>query len=179
MVEKLQVSDTKITISLDDYDNVVGFVISRAAHILNRRFNDVLSDHGIDIRAREFPVLNRLHEHNSMTQTELCELTYPDHPAMTRMLDRLMNIGLVSKKIAEGDRRAFKVSLTPLGCITRNRAAQVVEEMLQSVCGDIDSDDLLNAVQVLHKIHAGANALPHSAPARKSRITRTGNLEKE
>ena len=158
-------TDAKVkpTLHMEDYDNVVGFVISRAGHSLKRLLDQAFVREGLGLRAREFPVLNRLHQFGKLTQTELCELTYPDRPAMTRTLVRLIAAGLVSKDVEETDRRAFSVSLTKKGQEVRNRAAEIVVAILQRVCGDVGSDDLQTTIRVLHQIHDAAQQLDRSA----------------
>ena len=83
--------------SFDDYDNVIGFVVSQAGYRLSQALIRAIESLGSDLRPREFAVLNRLHERGELTQIQLAELTYKDKPAITRMLDRLIDRGLVRK----------------------------------------------------------------------------------
>src|ERR1700739_3356176 len=96
--------------SFDDYDNVIGFVVSQAGYRLSQALLRAIESLGSDIRPREFAVLNRLHERGELTQIQLAELTSTDKPAITRMLDRLVERGLARKVASESDRRAMVVS---------------------------------------------------------------------
>lgn len=144
-------------LALEDYDNVIGFIVSKTAHVLKRCLEEAFLQGGVPLQAKEFPVLNRLHQYKTLTQTELCELTYPDHPAMTRMLDRLMKLGFVRKKTAANDRRAFDVSLTGEGRAMREKAAGVVSDMLQVIADGVSDEELRTTIRVLRRIHDQAD----------------------
>lgn len=137
---------------VDDYDNVIGFVASQAASGLAKVFANELTEAGLNLRPRDFPILNRLRQHGTLTQTEISDLTYKDRPAMTRSLDRLIDEGLVQKVTDSGDRRAFQVSLTDAGLAARNEAANVLSKMLDRICNGLSPDDLKITVSVLHHI---------------------------
>lgn len=138
--------------SFDDYDNVIGFVVSQAGYRLARALDEVIAGLGSDIRPREFAVLNRLHQHGALNQVQLAELTYKDRPAITRMLDRLIARKLVSKVPDPTDRRAYQVSLTPRGTAIRNNIVPLVVERLQSACGGIPQKHLDITVATLRQI---------------------------
>ena len=144
--------ESRSPFSFDDYDNVIGFVVSQAGYRLARALDDVIASLGSDIRPREFAVLNRLHQHGALNQVQLAELTYKDRPAITRMLDRLIARKLVSKVPDPTDRRAYVVSLTPRGTALRNNIVPQVVERLQSACGGIPLKDLDITVATLRQI---------------------------
>ena len=138
--------------SFDDYDNVIGFVVSQAGYRLSQGLAKSIAGLGSDLRPREFAVLNRLHQYGTLTQTQLAEMTYRDKPAMTRMIDRLIERQLVTKAMAEGDRRAFMVSLTPKGEKLRDAIVPLTVEMLEAACRGISPADLATTVATLKKI---------------------------
>jgi DNA-binding MarR family transcriptional regulator len=140
--------------SFDDYDNVIGFVVSQAAYRLGDALAKAIAETGYDVRPREFPILNRLHQYGKLTQTDLAAMTYKDQPAMSRMLDRLIGLGLVAKVMSPDDRRAFLVSLTPVGKAARDAIVPLIVKMLESACREIGEQDLLTTVATLQKIAA-------------------------
>jgi DNA-binding MarR family transcriptional regulator len=138
--------------SFDDYDNVIGFVVSQAGYRLSQALIKAIESLGSDLRPREFAVLNRLHERGELTQIQLAELTYKDKPAITRMLDRLIERGLVRKVASSADRRAMVVSLTAEGEALRNAIAPLIVQFLEEACEGISSDDLAVTVATLRRI---------------------------
>jgi MarR family transcriptional regulator, organic hydroperoxide resistance regulator len=140
--------------SFDDYDNVIGFVVSQAGYRLSQALLQAIESLGSDLRPREFAVLNRLHERGELTQIQLAELTYKDKPAITRMLDRLIARGLVRKVASAADRRAMVVSLTPEGEALRNAIAPLIVGFLEEACEGISQEDLAVTVVTLKRISA-------------------------
>jgi DNA-binding MarR family transcriptional regulator len=145
---------TKKPFSFDDYDNVIGFVVSQAAYRLSDALAKAIAETGYDVRPREFPILNRLNQFGRLTQTDLAAMTYKDQPAMSRMLNRLIGLKLVEKVMSPEDRRAFLVSLTPTGKAARDRIVPLIVDMLERACRDIGEEDLLTTVATLQKIAA-------------------------
>jgi DNA-binding MarR family transcriptional regulator len=140
--------------SFDDYDNVIGFVVSQAGYRLSQALIKAIESVGSDLRPREFAVLNRLHEREELTQIELAELTYKDKPAITRMLDRLIERGLVRKVASAADRRAMVVSLTPEGEAMRSAIVPLTVQFLEIACAGISDADLTVTVATLKRISA-------------------------
>ena len=140
--------------SFEDYDNVVGFVVSQAGYRLQQALVRAIESLGSDIRPREFAVLNRLHERGDLTQIQIAELTYKDKPAITRMLDRLIERDLVQKAASPADRRAMVVSLTPAGEALRNAIVPLTVGFLETACAGISDADLAVTVATLKRIAA-------------------------
>ncbi|HLG89043.1 MAG TPA: MarR family winged helix-turn-helix transcriptional regulator [Alphaproteobacteria bacterium] len=150
-----KVDTARSSFSFDDYDNVIGFVVSQAGYQLAKALETTILEVGSDLRPREFAILNRLHQYGELTQTQLAELTYKDKPAMTRMLDRLIERKLVKKAMAVDDRRSFLVSLTPRGEAIRNAIVPRIVSVLETACTGISRKDLAITVVTLKKISAG------------------------
>src|ERR1700743_2475568 len=138
--------------SFDDYDNVIGFVVSQAGYRLSQALLRAIESLGSDLRPRAFAGLNRLHERGELTQIQLAELTYKDKPAIPRMLDRLIERGLVRKVASPADRRAMVVSLTPEGEALRNAIAPLIVRFLEEACEGISPEDLAVTVATLKRI---------------------------
>jgi DNA-binding MarR family transcriptional regulator len=138
--------------SFDDYDNVIGFVVSQAGYRLSQALLRAIESLGSDLRPREFAVLNRLHERGELSQIQLAELTYKDKPAITRMLDRLIERGLVRKTASAADRRAMVVSLTREGEAIRNAIVPLIVGFLEEACEGISAEDLAVTVTTLRRI---------------------------
>lgn len=143
---------SRSSFSFDDYDNVIGFVVSQAGYQLAKALENAIVEVGSDLRPREFAILNRLHQYGQLAQTQLAELTYKDKPAITRMLDRLIERKLVKKVMAADDRRSFLVSLTPRGEEIRNAIVPRIVSVLETACTGISRRDLAVTVATLKKI---------------------------
>lgn len=143
-----------VPFSFDHYDDVIGFVVSQAAYQLARTLSKAIEELGFDITPREFAVINRLHQHGQLNQSELAEMTYKDKPAVTRMLDRLIDKGFIKKHPSAEDRRMFNVALTKAGESVRSKIVPLCVEMLETSCEGISHDDLLTTVATLKRLTA-------------------------
>ncbi|MDB5395986.1 MAG: MarR family transcriptional regulator [Rhodospirillales bacterium] len=140
--------------SFDDYDNVIGFVVSQAGYRLSQALANAIESLGSDLRPREFAILNRLHERGELTQIQLAELTYKDKPAITRMLERLITRKLVRKVTSPSDRRAMVVSLTPEGEAMRDAIVPLTVQFLETACEGVSPENLAITVATLKRISA-------------------------
>ena len=138
--------------SFDDYDNVIGYLIHQAATNLSRRFSQGLTEAGVDLTPREFPILNRLHQYRLLTQSQISDFTYNDRPNMSRLLDALITRGLVQKAMDQQDRRAFLVSLTDKGRIVRDEAVAVLTDILEEVCETLSTEQISTTLSTLRHI---------------------------
>ena len=145
-------SESGSPFSFDDYDRVIGFVVSQAGYRLARALSEVIAEVGSDIRPREFAILNRLHQYGELNQVQLAELTYKDRPAITRMLDRLIARKLAKKAPDPNDRRAYMVSLTSRGAVIRDKIVPLIVDRLQNACGGISQKHLDITVATLKQI---------------------------
>ena len=149
-----QLVDYQIPFSFDNYDDVLGFVVSQAASQLSCTLKTAIAEAGYDITPREFALLNRLHQHGQLNQSQLANLTYKDRPAVTRMLDKLSNRSYVKKLTCDNDLRAFQVSLTPKGEKVRRSIVTIAAGLAYSACENVPKKDLLITLNTLKIIAA-------------------------
>ncbi len=150
--------------SFDDYDNVIGFVVSQAGALLARTLEDAIASVGSDLRPREFALLNRLHQHGQLTQIQLADLTYKDKPEVTRMLQRLIARKLVTKIKSSTDRRAYVVSLTSRGEAIRQIIVPEMRKRLEAACEGLRPVDLQTTVAVLRHMIDQTQGQPAPRP---------------
>ncbi|MBS0557101.1 MAG: MarR family transcriptional regulator [Proteobacteria bacterium] len=82
----------------------------------------------------QWRALKRIHRGEGMRQNELAEQLEMEPIAIGRVIDRLQKAGFVERRADPGDRRAWRLFLTP-------RAHDVVDDM------DLISADLLRQAQ--------------------------------
>lgn len=144
--------------SFDDYDNVIGFVISQAADLLARRLSAIIDRNGISITPREFVIINRLHQYGSLSQGQIANLSYKDPAATSRLVESLRKKGMVSRRNCTDDRRVTHVSLTEKGRAARAIIAPQLSEMLRSAVAGVSEESLLAAFDVMKAIVATGDA---------------------
>lgn len=140
-------------ICFEEYDKVPGFIVSQTAYTIRKNIAMGFKEQDIDLTPHEFALINRLAIHLQLNQKALAELTYKDRPAVTRMLHRLINKGLVEKQINNDDRRAFLVALTDEGRKLRDRAVPIAQAVLTQGLKEITPDELEITISTLKRIN--------------------------
>ncbi len=80
----------------------------------------------------QFAVLKHLADGSASTAAELCRFMQYDTGAMTRILDRLEERGLVRRERSRADRRAVVLKLAPSGRAQLPRLASVASGVLET-----------------------------------------------
>lgn len=69
----------------------------------------------IRVTRGQFPILKTLTEHDGCTQVELSHYLHLSAPAIAKALQRLEKANYIIKKKDEGNKRVFRLHITPLG----------------------------------------------------------------
>jgi DNA-binding MarR family transcriptional regulator len=93
-----------------------------------------------------------------VSMSDISRLLLVSNGAVTGLVDRLVDEGMVVRKSNEGDRRAFIVTLTPAGRKAFAKMAKRHEEWVLSLLGDLSIDakqELLGHLVLLrHRLQA-------------------------
>jgi DNA-binding MarR family transcriptional regulator len=108
----------------------VGYLMGRARASLLSALDAHLERFGLS--GMQFAVLKHLSEGSARTAAELCRFMQYDTGAMTRILDRLEERGLVSRERSRKDRRAVVLKLAPGGRAQLPRFASVASGVLEA-----------------------------------------------
>jgi len=96
-------------------DEVPVYLIERTAKKMRSAFKRLLHKHHMGINTEQWVVLYYLLEHDGATQKEIGDDIYKDPPSLTRIIDKLEEMGLVERKSNLVDRRKTNVFLTQKG----------------------------------------------------------------
>ncbi|MBK6265261.1 MarR family transcriptional regulator [Marivirga sp. S37H4] len=102
------------------------FLLDRTARRVKQYAKQRFRELGWSITVDQWTVLKQLFDRGELNQRELADLTFKDHPTMTRIIDLLSTKELIIRKAHPDDRRSFKIALTQSG-------QQLVEECLPEV----------------------------------------------
>jgi DNA-binding MarR family transcriptional regulator len=109
-----------------------------------------MEPHGIT--AAQFKVLIIMAQFGVDTPAELCRHLSLDSGSMTRMLDRLEQKGLLSRKRSELDRRQVQLVLTADGQRLADMLPQIGAQALNQLAGVLESGELETLERILKKI---------------------------
>jgi DNA-binding MarR family transcriptional regulator len=108
---------------------------------------------GLGITVDQWVLLDHIYRNEGIAQIELAELTAKDGPTVTRILDLLHKKRLIERRMAEDDRRKFKLFATSEGKALFDKAFPIVAEVRQIGWGNLSEEDYLTFVRILDSIH--------------------------
>ena len=135
----------------DNFHNChLGLLLGRAAILKDRIIDTHMEPHGIT--AAQFKVLIIMAQFGVDTPAELCRHLSLDSGSMTRMLDRLEQKGLLSRKRSELDRRQVQLVLTEDGQQLAGMLPHIGAPALNQLAGALEPGELQTLEKILKKI---------------------------
>ena len=115
------------------YSVINGMATTAVARRLQKNYRQA----GLEITIEQWSVLYHLWKEDGLSQQELGIRTFRDKASITRLIDNLEKLGLVTRVASKDDRRINLVCLTetamPLQQLTYDLANQTMNEALQNI----------------------------------------------
>ena len=148
--------DFDATLIADQPDTIltkvdIGFDVKVTWLAVARMFGPLAIEHGITV-AMGFALLNISKEKGSPA-TKIAPLLGMEPRSLTRLLKKLEEDGLVSRKPDPEDKRSVRIFLTPKGAEKKAIAQAQVERFNAQVKMSVKEKDLKTFFDVLEKIH--------------------------
>ncbi|QZT37503.1 MarR family transcriptional regulator [Halosquirtibacter xylanolyticus] len=83
----------------------INYNIARIAMLLKRKVTQIIADYDLSITPDQWVILYYLWEHEKMTIGNLSKVTRKDYANITRIVDKLVNLGYVRKEKSTEDNR--------------------------------------------------------------------------
>src|SRR3954468_4237574 len=100
-----------------------------------------LAAHADDVTLPQLRALVLVRGRGPLRLSDLAAELDIDTSTATRLVDRLVRKGLLSRKVEETDRRALRLSLTPAGRGLLRRMTEYRKRELRKVLAQLDDDD--------------------------------------
>lgn len=134
--------------------SVMGLLIGRTAVLKDLILDRNLVPYGVT--AAQFKVLIMIAHFAVDTPAELCRQLSLDSGAMTRMLDRLEQKGLIVRRRCEADRRQVKLALNTEGQTLANLLPTIGADAMNELLGVLSPEEHAMLESILKKILFGA-----------------------
>ena len=146
----------------------LGWLLTRAAHVLHTELTSALEGLGLSPRARCVLSGAMSGEH---TQIELARMIGLDKTTMVVTLDELERAGLAERRPSSKDRRARVVAVTKAGEEMVHRADELTERVQADVLAALPAKERDALVSGLRKLVSGrlAEEVECSKPVRRRR----------
>lgn len=129
------------------------FLLDRTARkvkqFAQRRFKEL----GFEVTVDQWIILKKLGEHENLSQKELAELVSKDTPTLTRIIDLLVEKGLVIRKTDPEDRRRFCVTLTEKGAWMLGEYQSPIRDIRLKAWNGLSEDDFNNFKRIINTIY--------------------------
>ncbi|MEP0043097.1 MAG: MarR family transcriptional regulator [Reichenbachiella sp.] len=109
---------------------------------MKREILEAIKKNKINITPEQWAILNRLNEHQGLTQNELAKISFKDTANITRMIDKLEDKGFVERRANPSDRRIWKIYITDQGRKGRDLIEPLAKEVLRKATKNIDSKEV-------------------------------------
>ncbi len=87
--------------------------IAMVRNLMMSKLDELLKDY--DLTGSQYAVIKHIAEGRADTLAKLCDLLQYDKRAMSRILSRMEDKSLITRKPCPNDGRAFRLALTPRG----------------------------------------------------------------
>jgi MarR family multiple antibiotic resistance transcriptional regulator len=131
-------------------------MIGRLAHRMRRAMDQGLGCD--DLTIAQFVFLRRLEQNEIGTPSEAARRADIDSGAMTRLLDRLENKGLIQRRASQNDRRSVRLEITDLGREKVKALGPVVEDLSRQLCKSLSRGEQEDLIALLAKLLAAGAA---------------------
>lgn len=127
--------------------------LSVVSNALSESIAQVYRDqHGLSMT--EWRLLAVLAEHPQQSAQQLAQLTRLDKVSISRALKRMLDAGLVERRIDRADRRRMPLMLSAAGLSLYAQIAPAVAAREQKILGQLDSDTRAQLHQLLDQLEA-------------------------
>ena len=144
----------------------VGYLLNQVVLSMRRTIEQRMSVHGLT--AAQWYPLWRLKLGHAGTARELARDTDIDAGAMTRLIDRLVQKGLVERSRSVTDRRALVLRLTPAGEAVAAEVPKVLAQVNNDYLRGFDSDEWQRLQALLRCMLDNGRVLGEPEAARKA-----------
>lgn len=155
----------KRSLNLADY---LPYLVNRVGTIIAEQFGEeALAPHGLSIAM--WRVLAALASSGSQRQIDLSELTSIDASTLSRIVTRLMRLGLVTRARSTNSNREVAVSLSPQGNALAARLIPFAEAIEADASAGLSPEEVAALKRSLRRIYSNMKNRPAAASSRPKR----------
>ncbi|MGM0946006.1 MAG: MarR family winged helix-turn-helix transcriptional regulator [Bacteroidota bacterium] len=129
------------------------FLLDRTARKVKQYAQQQFKDGAFDVTVDQWLVLKNLSEHGKLSQTELANLVFKDHPTLTRIVDLLCKKGYVERVPHPQDRRSFHLNLTESGVSKVTALRPKIFEIREKAWENLSEQDFEEFKRILNTIY--------------------------
>ena len=129
------------------------FITGMASTAVARRLQKNFKQANIDITIEQWSVLYHLWKEDGISQQELCLRTFRDKPSITRLVDNLEKLKMVTRVASKQDRRINLIYLTEAAAELQNTTMDMANQTLTEALAGVDEADIELCKSVLVRVY--------------------------
>ncbi|MBA4302571.1 DNA-binding transcriptional regulator, MarR family [Algoriphagus alkaliphilus] len=129
------------------------FLLDRTARKVKQYAQHQFKTGEFDVTVDQWLVLKNLSENELLSQTELANLVFKDHPTLTRIIDLLCKKGYVERVPHPQDRRSFQLLLTESGSAKVSALKPKILEIREKAWENLTTRDFEEFKRILDTIY--------------------------
>lgn len=129
------------------------FLLDRTARKVKQYAQHQFKTGEFDVTVDQWLVLKNLSENELLSQTELANLVFKDHPTLTRIIDLLCKKGYVERVPHPQDRRSFQLHLTDSGLEKVSELRPKILEIREKAWENLTPKDFEEFKRILDTIY--------------------------
>jgi DNA-binding MarR family transcriptional regulator len=131
-------------------EDSIGYLIAALRGRLFRALDIELGKFGFT--AAQWPILRAVADDKTPIAAELCRKLNYDTGSMTRMLNRLVEKGVIEREPSSEDRRVVRLRMTPAGRRLYPKLRDAVIDVLNRLVGGIPQDDVRHTIELARRM---------------------------
>lgn len=129
------------------------FITGKASTAIARRLQKNFKQAGVDITIEQWSVLYHLWKLDGQSQQQLCDATFRDKPSITRLVDNLEKLQLVTRVANKDDRRINRIYLTQQANLLQAQTMELANQTLNEALEGVSNEQIEIAKEVLQKVY--------------------------
>lgn len=158
---------------LEDY---VLYNLVRLSATYSAEMDNALKRHGLN--TTKWRILSLLKDKNPSTVGELARRSVIKLPTITRMLDRMEQEGLITRRASDYDGRVVEISMTEQADVVLQQVRTIGQNVFEQAFANVSPGDIDHMTQTLKLIRENLNRSPYAAGmpavADNEALTKTG-----
>jgi DNA-binding MarR family transcriptional regulator len=141
-----------------DLGDYLPYLVNRVGTIIAEQFGaDALARHGLSIA--EWRVLAVLASNGGQRQIDLADLTSTEASTLSRLVSRLIRMGLVTRTRSANSNREVVVKLCPKGSVLVGRLIPIALDYEQAAIGNLSAQELAVLKRCLRRVYDNMKAV--------------------
>ncbi|NOX95287.1 MAG: MarR family transcriptional regulator [Alphaproteobacteria bacterium] len=142
-------------------DSYILYNLVRATSTYTDEMSKVLKSFGLS--TTKWRILMLLHDRSPSSVGELARRSVTKMPTLTRMLIRMEEDGLITRRALKGDRRIVNVTMTPKAVKTLRMVRSIGQKVFDRAIEGISADEIAGTTQTLQRMRANLERSPYES----------------